>query len=161
MNELEANKIRNRAVGLAYRLCGNREDAEEIANDVIIGYLEYEKRNGKRSTQLLRHAIYDALAKRDGRYGSERCKFKRLERAAESLDADPVDEAPLSERLGSLQYAPGESAGNGEKSRIDEECLERALAGAQQTPKRALIYIWEHYKKHGIQDDLEVEWITL
>lgn len=187
MNDQEAAHFKKRAYLAAYRLLRNREDAEDVAHDVIASWLTYERKHGERSHQTVDQGVMDALDKRFGRPGTKRYEFSHAERRAESIDEPGLgDGLKLYERLGTLSHDPREDEDFGTRSRIDPELIERSgeicrpdergreeahrlnvteSRVSQIRRKRAKSfvrkYLWEHYKENGIETDLEVEWLTI
>lgn len=62
--------LHTKAMYQASRLVSRLEDRQEIAQQAMLNYLEYEKRHGKRSSQTIEQAVIDACRALIGRTGT-------------------------------------------------------------------------------------------
>lgn len=79
MTNDEYKLIKRNAYARAMSILHHPEVAEDMAHDVVVKYLEYEQRNGKRSRQTISQAMIDCERDRIGRAGSPKFENRPME----------------------------------------------------------------------------------
>lgn len=95
---MDWEKIHGISLARAHTL-GFHEEAEDIAQEVVLTWLEYIRENGKRPNQQIKHAVIDQVRKLFGRMNGE-------ERGEKSLSRYRMMRYIDFEKIGPTLYAP-------------------------------------------------------
>lgn len=180
MDDSQILQIKKRATAYAYRLLGNKQDAEDYGQLACIEALEANRRTGITNFKIS-WLVTNCLRRDLGSVGSDRSKFNMAMRAAKGFQ--PRIEG---DEFSSNQFISEEHfrAPEPEPSVVDLQLLERCDASlisdqsarseasnrgvtestvyqmrTVQREKLARAYLWEHYKEYGIESELEIEWL--
>jgi DNA-directed RNA polymerase specialized sigma24 family protein len=164
VDDNKAVQIQKRAFAYAFRLCGSREDAEDIAQLTVIEALNRERRVGHTNFKIP-WLVIEVIRREWGNIGFRRSQFNLALKFAASIGPNPDDGDGENSRdyISEERLCVAESEPNEELSFVDGELLERIEDSNLGLREEELVdkYLWAHYKKHGIKEDLEIEWITL
>lgn len=189
MGQIDDKKImayKNRAYAYARRLTRNNEDAEDIATLAIIDMLERKRRHGKQKSYDFEFSIKEAFRLHFGRRDSGKSMQLGAEKRALRINPEANDGTDARGTIKEEHFGTFEPFADETKCQVDLGLMLRCnpefldnKSGREQAASTGLTesrvsqvnkakssvdvsaYLWEHYKEHGIESELEVDWISI